>query len=655
MVRKLVLSIFILALTCGTQSTFAKMKFSKRSERSSYPSYENQIKEYIRRSNCAEKKRAKTNNKKCKRSENKAEKSVRISKKIKKQNLNKNKCKKSENKIKKPIEICKEDNKVGCDEKNIKHKIKEKDKKSWWSGIFSWKRKSSKKDNRLSKEEKLIARREKRDKKKLIRSELRNDKERREREADFHRKLRREKLDAEKDMHSKVRSEEMEKWKKIRLIEIKRDYRDGLYADLYKRPAWPFNMLFADNKNLMQIVAGFEHATNFYDSKGSSHDLSASVFGEKEFYFRDILLALELNKRTVGGVPVLTHVDGHYPWKHLEDYLFDKKLIFFSEENKLDLNFNYGRYIKDRDIFIGFELPVAYKQRRLKFDSDVKPGHDPALINGLDIYLRTFLREDFEYLLDPKNLIYQPKSSVIGIGDFAAFINFNIQTKYLEMFKLGGKIVWPTAKEADTHKLWPVELGIGATQFKIFSSVMFNKQNTNFNPHMFLEATYVWVGHKNKRVPRVITFDGNSNQPVGSDVMAHGDRVLYNNIAFKEPDTKIVEFADNVKSVKIRQGAQFNFRLGNIWEKLIARRGFLDVYYDFRAKIKDRVLNSGLDSTWLIHRLEENTMQLEHKVGFDFSYQYDIHSRLNFGAEYIFAGINVPDTFRASFGMFVEF
>lgn len=520
-----------------------------------------------------------------------------------------------------------------------------KKKKSVWSKFFIGNKKDPK-----------IQTKKRRAKKAKWREEINKHKH----EADYQKKLKQQSLVENQNKYIKDRQRNMGKWRIMRAVSIEQDYEDGRYADLYKRPAWPFYMLWADNRNLLQVKSKFEHATNWFDSSGSTKDLTAREFGEQDFYWRDILLALDLNKRTVGNSTVLGAVSElNYPWKHLKDYLYNKKLIFFGSENKLNLDINYGRYIKDKDVFIGIEIPFAYKKTRLKFDTDVAPcnGVNDAKVN--DVYVRTYQQEIFDYVLRAKNLYYYPKMSTIGIGDISTLINFNVRTKFVEKLEWGSKIVWPTSKDRDTKKLFAPEIGYGFTQFKVFSSVMFNKQNKYFNPHMFAEFAYSWQGHKNKRVPKIInTNSAIAGDLVGADVMALGNLVTYAGplIAFSEPDTRVVAFADNVKSVKIRPGMEFNVRFGNIFEKIIFRRAFLDIYYDFKAKLKDVVLNSGIiEAEWQIRRIEENTMGIQHKAGFNFNYQFDIHSRLNFGAEYIFAGLNVSDTFNAILGLDVEF
>ncbi|MBU4387610.1 hypothetical protein KJ644_04010 [Candidatus Dependentiae bacterium] len=485
----------------------------------------------------------------------------------------------------------------------------------------------------------------------------RQDRIRREKEADLQRKLRKDKDIAKKNMQVVARQKAMKKWKIINKNEVASDYVDGRYADLFVRPNWPFYMLYSENTNLLNIDSEYNYATNCYNSKGSTQDLSALAFGEQSFTFSDILLALKLRKRFVGANNVLTSVsDAVYPWKDLVTNLYDKKLIFHAESNEFKVNFNYSRYIAQKDILIGIQIPVGYKARKLKFDSDITTQ---SSANITDAYTRTFLHEDFDYILKAKGINYSEKNSITGIGDISAFINFNLHPKAVEKFNFGARIIFPTSKDPSVNKLMAPELGVGFTQISLFGATLFNKQKQWFNPHAFIQATYLLAGHKDKRVPKVITYDGASpadGTVVGASTMAHGDRVKYHAIAFSEPDVAIPAFADNVKTIKIRPGAKFDLRIGNVFEKFLSRRGFLDLFYDFSAKLKDDILNTGLDEDeWQTYRLNENTMKLEHTLGLNFEYQFDIHSRLNLGCKYVFAGINAPQIFNANLGFNVEF
>jgi len=175
---------------------------------------------------------------------------------------------------------------------------------------------------------------------------------------------------------------------------------------------------------------------------------------------------------------------------------------------------------------------------------------------------------------------------------------------------------------------------------------------------MFLQASWNWEGHRNMRVPKIVTHDGADPAPAGHvSGIAHGSMVSYvANCAFTEYDTQIPHFADNVKSVKIQPGPEAEMRIGNICEKIIFRRDFLDIYYNFRAKWKDDIDGNVLSSSeWALDLLNDNTYQLEHKIGMDYSYQFDSKTRMNIGWNWIFAGRNVPADFEARFVMGVEF
>lgn len=124
------------------------------------------------------------------------------------------------------------------------------------------------------------------------------------------------------------------------------------------------------------------------------------------------------------------------------------------------------------------------------------------------------------------------------------------------------------------------------------------------------------------------------------------DRVHPNRVTvFNEYDTTIKNFGDTISNVKLTKGVELKFRIGNMIERFIWRRGFLDIFYDFRAKAKDKA--SGLQTdVFNVDVLRQNTQELEHRIGFDFSYQCDMDARLHAGMRYTFAGKNVPKAFE---------
>ncbi|MFA5075509.1 MAG: hypothetical protein WC436_05410 [Candidatus Babeliales bacterium] len=504
-------------------------------------------------------------------------------------------------------------------------------------------------------------------------------------------------------LQTKLQNEEkreklMADWKTVRGIEVVEDYKDGMYADLYKIPAWPFHMMYADyKKDLFQVTAKYDYAVDSFSSKGSSQNLSNLEFGESSFKFSDILLALKLNEKEILSKRLETSLiwnnllgNDQLSEAYLSGFKFDNNLVFNAKSQEHMLSLDYLRYLKGKDICIGFQLPIGYKSHKLKVSSPIGFGTasftqiedrnfaNPPVAQNLnyfdwnDIPSQVYLQEYLNFVLaaKPSTLAYYPKSSIIGIGDLSTFITFQAESRYFEKFLLGFKVLWPTAKEADTKKLWAPTLGNGGfTELVLYTSMLFNHQKSYFNPHIMLQVDCKVPGHIDKRVPKILTGSRGTSDYVTSDnqrladMMALGDHVKfitpdangYSPSFSNYPDSTIAAFADNVKSVKITPGAEFNLRLGNIFEKLIFRRAFLDIFYDFRARLKDYVDGALPRDQWDADKLKDRTNQIAHKIGLLYDYQFDYQTRLRIGFDYVFAGINVPSTISGNLSLAAEF
>jgi hypothetical protein len=379
-------------------------------------------------------------------------------------------------------------------------------------------------------------------------------------------------------------------------------------------------------------------------------------------------LAVKLAKK---GILEASFNNNNFGARFLFDTYYNKKLSFLGESNEFDVSLDFARYVWGKNALFGVQIPFGYRAHKLKLSSDIDafgPAHLQLLtLDGdLNLPLGTMPVEMLNYVISPKCLDYLPKSSITGIGDISTFLNFQFKTRYVDRFIVGVDVLWPTAKEADLHKLWAPSLGNDFTKVSLFASVLFNHQKRCFNLHMFLKGTYQVPGHKDRRVPRIINHTEDVGSVVGASTMAHGELVAYRDEAeqlatgitrfFVEPDTTVPAFADHIKSVDIRPGCEVELRLGNIWEKFIFRRAFLDVFYNFRAKWRDHIGNSDLPrDQWNPDVLKYQTNQLEHKIALDFTYQIDAKSRLQAGFNYVFAGTNVPVTLEGTFAVNVEF
>ena len=133
------------------------------------------------------------------------------------------------------------------------------------------------------------------------------------------------------------------------------------------------------------------------------------------------------------------------------------------------------------------------------------------------------------------------------------------------------------------------------------------------------------------------------NTLAGGQNLAFGDRIKLQG-SFSQFDSLVPNFGDTVSRVRIVRGGEVKMRLGNMVERFVSQRGFLDVFYDFRAKMKDLVSGLGADK-YDVESVRRYSNQLEHRFGLDYSYQFDATTRMRLGTRYTVAGMNVPKTF----------
>ena len=495
---------------------------------------------------------------------------------------------------------------------------------------------------------------------------------------------------------------------------IKSFYDSQDSIERYKLPAWPFYMLYTqnDNKNLFRIDLKYDYATNAYDSSGSSKDITSLAFGEKDIQWQDLLMTLRLDKSGIlksykalnpqtNAERINAGIPSRVAWNLIKDELADKSLQFYGNVQELGTSINFFRYLIGKSLALGFQVPFAYKVHKLKLDSPIDSfeslkkavklttlnntsvAKDAAAYGAaISVLEHNMMSETLNYLLEPKGLSYLPKMSIIGIGDVVTFLNSYIKTKTLERVLVGAKISWPTAKEAVAHKVWAPQLGNGFTAFSVYASMLFDGQRKYLNPHMFVQATWNSPGHKKTRVPRIIKFDGKVVDGTGEiiDGINYYKQVVYDgadtevnkfledegvsfaqaieytqDLAYTEYDTQVPAFADNVKEVRIQSGAQVEMQLGNMFEGFIFRNAFLDLYYNFRAKWKDYIGGNLVRDIWAVDLLKDNTYQIEHKIGGEFSYQFDSNTRFKLGLDFVFAGRNVAQNLEVFGSIAVEF
>lgn len=313
---------------------------------------------------------------------------------------------------------------------------------------------------------------------------------------------------------------------------------------------------------------------------------------------------------------------------------------FNGKTEEYGTSIDFARYVMGKNVALGVQIPVLYRHNTL--DCDFAYIKDLLLAKG----------------------IREMGGSATGLGDVALFANVQTGARTFEKVLGGLKVTFPTGKKTTTAKLWAPELGTGHTQFSAYASMLMD-YNRLLNPHVYIEGIYSMAAHQDKRIPvkvqrltagatgKIVVAGEESivadDALVGNNVMALGDRVKTSGATLFGPlfDTSIKGLGDKVVNVRMLRGLEFKARVGNIIEKFILRRGFLDLYYDLHAKFKDgaRGLNN---QDYNLDILADRTNVLEHKIGTEFTYQFDPYARWRVGAVYTFAGMNAPKTFEIS-------
>ena len=245
----------------------------------------------------------------------------------------------------------------------------------------------------------------------------------------------------------------MEQYRAMHQVELERAMEAGQFADLYKSPAWGVESLFHDKKWELSVNADYSYACDSYGSSGggSNSNVTRLTFGDQAIKLQDILLASRLVAQNAPGVTESDVFDyifalgaGSSHLKVTADNIFT--LIGKAESYGVDLALS--RYFFSNNISVGIDLPVLYKQNRLKMDYDfpasnklVKLGSiynvtigGGALVPGVGSpFLARYGNNPQRYLKDilAAKGINELGGSAAGLGDVSMFVSGHINSAHL--------------------------------------------------------------------------------------------------------------------------------------------------------------------------------------------------------------------------------
>jgi len=464
----------------------------------------------------------------------------------------------------------------------------------------------------------------------------------------------------------------MEKWKDLHTLEVERDYDSGKYADLVKLPSWPTHSWFFSNQNLLNVNLHGSYAAEFYGVKGGNNNITASVFGEGPICIDDICLLSKLIRGKTDaqvGYDVAGAGGHHGTFLNFRSEDDRSKFKIFTEGNGQiwfngkkhyhDLTFDYSRYLVGRDIAIGVSIPVVYRKHDISYDY-INSRSDVDTTSGKRIYttstannvIQNVVTREFITTLLREKGFNELGGSASGFGDVSFYSNVQINSHVIDKFVTGVKVQLPTGKKAKNDHLWGPALGNGGfTELSAYVA-MSTSYKRCFNPHAFIQGTFCAPAHVDRRVPKKVSVTANSDTFYLKDYMSLGDWVaLTNGQKIETFDTTIKGFGDTVTRLVMEKGPEIELKVGNVIEKFILRRGFLDIFYDLKVKFKDSARELNIQD-WDLDVLTKNTQGIAHNIGAEYTHQFDNDTRFKMGVMYTFAGMNMPKTVEGniSFG-----
>lgn len=441
----------------------------------------------------------------------------------------------------------------------------------------------------------------------------------------------------------------------------------------YLLPQWPYYSAFYEKSDFVQLLADYSIASQAYGSHGKTKDHSVLLFGTDNIAVQDILLVSKLAaaaKLKTGLAKLDT--GAKVQADHYLSILSTQKLVFDSWESRFGVGLNVARHYCHNDLSVGIHIPVVGKTHRLRLKNEI----DPAIQIKLDtadakfdatmpaeaeyIFAKQYpggLQDFLSAALNDKGMSFNDRTSTqVGLGDINGYMNINIHSRHIDRFVLGAHLVFPSAREADSDKLWGHDMGNGGfVQLGGFFSMLWEK-SCWFNPYIHSKAAYSFASRVTRRVAKKLSNE-NDGKILGCD-FALGQNLQFTAApggTFTEPDSTVKRFADSVTKIKIHQGPELLIRLGNAFTGIFGKGGAFDIHYDLKIKGRDYLGSQRNGDQFDGSNLNYATWSVGHILGAQYSYQFSDTFRAGFAGSYAVAGRNHPKELAFNFDLNFEF
>lgn len=492
-------------------------------------------------------------------------------------------------------------------------------------------------------------------------------------------------------------------WCKKKKYEHKTGVSHQERGDCYLHPYWPAYSQFFSGLDLFQLTFEYDTATQSYSSHGKTADVF-NVGCKKSVKLKDILLASKLVsngklKTSAGFVNPQLLKDNHYL-----GFMADLPIIFDGNQDFFRFNVNWARNYWDGDVSVGVLLPFAIRHLSMKIkgcipddikakianvERGLKADGQPLILDKdhpeqeatnstvadkrLDQTTIIQKMQSFQFnqlygsfqefvlsILKAKNIDLYRNTTSLELGDISFYSHLNIHSRYYKEGLVGLQLVLPSAQRTDGFALFDPAVGNnGTTQLSAFLSFVWDYRWW-CNPHIHMTGSYSFPAHVRMRVPRLLE-QGKNTYPARELIL--GKDLQYTDQAFMELDSSVKGFADTTSRVRVSAAPELFLRLGNVIEHAGLKRAFLDFYYDFFVRGRSSHSRSVLETSVATGErvictgfsLNDRTWEVYHRLGADWSYQFNQKYRSRLGAFYTLAGANTPKKFGISMQLSAAF
>lgn len=478
------------------------------------------------------------------------------------------------------------------------------------------------------------------------------------------------------DIHARARMTQQEKEKLIktkvkqevhkqRIHEKRSAIRKSVYGEkgtmqkqpecIYKIPRWPFASQFYEQRDLFQLDVQVSGATKAWFPT-SSQDLASLVLNKNCITFKDLLLVSKLAKDdaivAMGGAGTADLA--------ILKALADHPLSLDASTWQIAGLFNFARHFLRGRLSLHVQFPLLLRQNKIDVKNELNDNARFVVASQpTSMFAGKTLREIYDLVLQENGLTTSRRATKSGLGDVEVALHYDIPNPKFDRIIAGIKLVFPTGPGCRTNKLWDADLNDGGfAKLGAFLSLLYH-QNRWLNLHFHSSITGSFDGHVCRRVPRIFKSDGGGATCVGCEAIADApfgeNFMLVPNKPFCELESCLKGLGKEVKRIHMRPGIQGELLFGNIIERIITMRDFLDIFYGLRVKGRDHIDCIGLGDVFDSSVWRSHTDFIEHRIAADWSYQMNNCIRFALGTSYVFAGRYVPKTISGHFLFHVEF